>query len=99
MISVFGSFVLGDEPTIKMFGVGLSVAVLLDATVVRMMLVPAVMALLDRRAWYLPAWLDRVLPDLDVEGHHLIEGLDHTGTAGADGDRSHGDDRELEPVR
>ena len=99
MISVFGSFVLGDEPTIKMFGVGLSVAVLLDATVVRMMLVPAVMALLDRRAWYLPAWLDRVLPDLDVEGHHLIEGLDHTGTAGADGDRSRGDDRELAPVR
>lgn len=49
-----------------MFGIGLSVAVLLDATVVRMMIVPAVMSLLDRRAWYLPSWLDRLIPNLDV---------------------------------
>jgi RND superfamily putative drug exporter len=87
MISVFGSFVLGDDPTIKMFGIGLSAAVFLDATVVRMMLVPAVMALLDRKAWYLPTWLDRLLPDLDVEGEHLIERL-NSGTP-------HVDDREL----
>jgi RND superfamily putative drug exporter len=84
MISVFGSFVLGDDPIIKMFGIGLSVAVLLDATVVRMVIVPAVMALLDRRAWWLPAWLDRRLPNLDVEGEHLIEklqrGSDETGS-------------------
>jgi len=45
--------------------------------VVRMMIVPAVMALFGDRAWYLPAWLDRRLPDLDVEGQHLIEQLDH----------------------
>jgi RND superfamily putative drug exporter len=76
MISVFGSFVLGDDPIIKMFGVGLSTAVLLDATVVRMLIVPAAMALLDRRAWWLPRWLDRALPDLDVEGEHLIASLD-----------------------
>jgi RND superfamily putative drug exporter len=59
-----------------MFGLGFSVAVLLDATVVRMMIVPAVMALFGERAWALPRWLDRALPDLDVEGQHLIEALD-----------------------
>jgi RND superfamily putative drug exporter len=79
MISVFASFVLGDDPTIKMFGIGLSVAVLLDATVVRMMIVPAVMALLDRKAWWLPGWLDRKMPNLDVEGEHLIERLEAGG--------------------
>ena len=62
MISVFGSFVLGDDPVIKMFGVGLAVAVLLDATVVRMVLAPATMALLDRVNWWLPRWLDGMLP-------------------------------------
>ncbi|MCU1392787.1 MAG: hypothetical protein JWM34_1215, partial [Ilumatobacteraceae bacterium] len=56
MICVFGSFILGDEPTIKMFGVGLAVAVLLDVTLVRMVLVPAVMSLLGHRAWWLPTW-------------------------------------------
>ena len=55
MISVFASFVLGDDPTIKMFGVGFSVAVLLDATVVRMMIVPATMALFGDRAGGCPA--------------------------------------------
>jgi RND superfamily putative drug exporter len=68
MISVFASFALGNEPTIKMFGVGLSVAVLLDATVVRMLIVPAAMTLFGTAAWWLPRWLDRVLPHLDVEG-------------------------------
>ncbi len=68
MISVFGSFILGDEPTIKMFGLGLGVAVFIDATVVRMVLVPAAMRLLGDRNWWLPGWLDRVLPHLDVEG-------------------------------
>jgi RND superfamily putative drug exporter len=76
MISVFASFILGDEPTIKMFGLGFSIAVLLDATVVRMMIVPAVMALFGDRAWALPRWLDRILPNLDVEGEHLLEELD-----------------------
>ena len=67
MISVFGSFVLGDDPVIKMFGVGLAVAVLLDATVVRMVLVPATMALLDKANWWLPRWLDRILPKIEIE--------------------------------
>jgi RND superfamily putative drug exporter len=68
MISVFGAFVLGDDPLIKMFGFGLAVAVFIDATIVRMVLVPATMTLLGDANWWLPEWLDRVLPALDVEG-------------------------------
>ena len=68
MVVVFGSFVFEDFRTLKMFGLGLAVAVALDATVVRMLLVPATMALLGERNWWLPGWLDRVLPRLTVEG-------------------------------
>ena len=71
MIVVFGSFMLEFERTMKMMGTGLSVAILFDATIVRMLLVPATMELLGDRNWWIPAWLDRILPDLDVEGHHL----------------------------
>ena len=68
MISVFAAFVLGDDPVIKMFGVGLATAVAIDATIVRMVLVPATMKLLGDRNWWLPGWLDRLLPAIDVEG-------------------------------
>jgi putative drug exporter of the RND superfamily len=68
MISVFAAFVLGEDPVIKMFGVGLAAAVLVDATVVRIVLVPATMKLLGDWNWWLPGWLDRLLPNLDVEG-------------------------------
>jgi RND superfamily putative drug exporter len=68
MMSVFGAFVLGDDPMGKMFGIGLSVAVLLDATLVRMVLVPATMSLAGHANWWLPTWLDRALPHLTVEG-------------------------------
>ena len=68
MMSVFGAFVLGGDPNGKLFGVGLSVAVFLDATLVRMILVPATMSLLGRANWWLPGWLDRILPHLDLEG-------------------------------
>ncbi|MEO5899960.1 MAG: MMPL family transporter [Ilumatobacteraceae bacterium] len=67
MMSVFAAFVLGDDPTGKLFGVGLAVAVFLDATLVRMVLVPATMSLLGRANWWLPTWLDRILPHLDLE--------------------------------
>jgi RND superfamily putative drug exporter len=77
MISVFASFILGDDPVIKMFGLGFAAAVFLDATIVRMLLVPAAMTLLDRAAWWLPRWLDRALPNVDIEGEHLLETLDH----------------------
>ncbi|NJP65778.1 MMPL family transporter [Streptomyces spiramenti] len=71
MISVFAGFVSATEPMIKMIGFGLAVAVLFDAFVVRMAIVPALLALLGRSAWWLPAWLDRVLPNVDVEGERL----------------------------
>jgi RND superfamily putative drug exporter len=76
MISVFGAFVLGDDPMGKMFGVGLSVAVLLDATLVRMVLVPAAMSLAGRANWWLPGWLERLLPHVDLDGevHRAAEG-------------------------
>jgi RND superfamily putative drug exporter len=68
MVVVFSSFVLDSDPTIKMLAVGMAVAVLIDASLVRMILVPALMSILDRRAWWLPAWLDRIIPDLKLEG-------------------------------
>jgi RND superfamily putative drug exporter len=67
MIAVFASFILASDATTKLFGVGLSVAVLLDVTVGRMVLVPAVMSLLAERAWWLPRWLDRRIPAVDLE--------------------------------
>ena len=67
MIAVFLSFVASPVPSLKMLGLGLAVAILLDATVVRMVLVPAAMALLGEANWWLPAWLDRILPRLTVE--------------------------------
>ena len=69
MISVFYAFVLSPDITSKLFGIGLGTAVLLDVTLVRLVLVPAAMSLLGHRAWHLPAWLDRILPDIDLDGH------------------------------
>ncbi|ANS69808.1 integral membrane protein [Streptomyces lincolnensis] len=71
MIAVFSGFMGADESMIKTIGFGLAVAVLFDAFVVRMALVPAVLALLGDKAWWLPAWLDRLLPRVDVEGAGL----------------------------
>jgi RND superfamily putative drug exporter len=73
MFCVFGAFVLGDDRSLKMFGLGLAIAVLIDATVVRMVLVPSTMELLGDRNWWIPKWLDRILPKIDVEGHHRAE--------------------------
>jgi len=67
MISVFLSFVGNPEPTVKMFGLGLAVAVFVDATVVRLVLVPATMELLGDANWWLPHWLDRILPRIRIE--------------------------------
>jgi RND superfamily putative drug exporter len=76
MITVFVSFVLGQDVFGKMFGIGLAAAVLIDATVVRMLLLPATMQLLGDRNWWLPGWLDRLLPNLHIEGHEV--GADQT---------------------
>jgi putative drug exporter of the RND superfamily len=73
MVCVFGSFVLGADRSIKLFGLGLAVAVLLDATVVRLLLVPATMELLGDRNWWLPRWLDRILPTVHVEAHDDLD--------------------------
>jgi RND superfamily putative drug exporter len=71
MISIFSGFMLAPDLQIKMPGLGLASAVLIDAFLVRMTIVPAVLALLGRSAWWLPNRIDRVLPDLDVEGSTL----------------------------
>jgi RND superfamily putative drug exporter len=68
MVCVFGAFVLGPDRALKLFGFGMAVAVLLDATVVRLVLVPATMELLGDRNWWIPRWLDRILPAIHVEG-------------------------------
>jgi RND superfamily putative drug exporter len=71
MISVFAGFILPDDPIIKSIGFALAVGILIDAFVVRMTLIPALMSLLGERAWWLPKWLDRLLPDVDIEGAKL----------------------------
>jgi putative drug exporter of the RND superfamily len=77
MITVFASFVPHGDSSVKPIAFGLAVGVLVDAFVVRMSLVPAVLALLRDRAWTLPAWLDRRLPSIDVEGEGLSDHLEH----------------------
>ena len=76
MISVFAGFLLSPEPLIKMMGFALAIGIAFDAFVVRMTIVPAVMALLGRAAWWLPGWLNRILPNVDVEGEALRRHLD-----------------------
>ena len=68
MVFVFGSFLLNGDPTVKQFGIGLAVAVILDATVVRCLLVPALMLMMGKLNWYLPRWLDRSVPHISIEG-------------------------------
>ena len=79
MVLVFGSFMFGDDRVIKEFGFGLAVAIFVDATIVRMVLVPATMELLGDANWWLPKWLDRILPNVHIEGEpdldHEIEEL------------------------
>ncbi|HEV7758102.1 MAG TPA: MMPL family transporter [Acidimicrobiales bacterium] len=73
MFCVFFSFVLGADRSLKMFGLGLAMAVLLDATIVRMVLVPATMELLGDRNWWLPRWLDRILPNVHIEARDPLD--------------------------
>ncbi|MBT2452163.1 MMPL family transporter [Streptomyces sp. ISL-43] len=97
MIAVFSGFMGATEQMVKMIGFGLAIAVFFDAFVVRMTIVPAVLALLGHKAWWLPKWLDRILPNVDVEGEslrkHLGESVD--GSGGSDGPDK---DRELVKV-
>jgi RND superfamily putative drug exporter len=94
MFCVFAAFALGDDRQLKLFGLGLAIAVLIDATVVRMVLVPATMELLGDRNWWLPKWLDRILPKIQVEGEHHIAPVPASVLEGD----SEPDDRERELV-
>ncbi|MGI5455526.1 MMPL family transporter [Streptomyces sp. CA-249302] len=95
MMAVFGGFISSSESMIKMIGFGLAIAVFFDAFVVRMAIVPAVLALLGKKAWWLPKWLDRALPNVDVEG----EGLKHMTDGSKDSDSDSGSDEDRELVR
>ena len=68
MISVFLAFVTNPSPIIKMLGFGMAVAVFVDATIVRMLVVPSAMRLFGSAGWWLPSWLDRILPHLSIDG-------------------------------
>jgi len=92
MMAVFAGFIGSSEQMIKMIGFSLAIAVLFDAFVVRMAIVPAVLALLGKRAWWLPRWLDRALPNVDVEGEKLQKQLTEESAASEGGD---GGEREL----
>ncbi|WP_328657808.1 MMPL family transporter [Streptomyces sp. NBC_00334] len=87
MMAVFAGFIGSSESMVKMIGFGLAIAVFFDAFVVRMAIVPAVLALLGKRAWWLPKWLDRALPNVDVEGEGLRTAGDGKGGSGPDEDR------------
>ncbi|MEU4029895.1 MMPL family transporter [Streptomyces anulatus] len=86
MMAVFSGFIGSSEQMIKMIGFSLAIAVFFDAFVVRMAIVPAVLALLGKKAWWLPRWLDRALPNVDVEGEKLQKQL--TVEPGAEGGES-----------
>lgn len=84
MISVFASFMLNEQVFIKEIGFGLAAAVLFDAFVVRMVVIPSIMMLLGKWAWWLPKWLDKILPNVDIEGEALVHQLGRGGDATAD---------------
>ncbi|MDU2240576.1 MAG: MMPL family transporter [Paenibacillus sp.] len=79
MISVFSGFIFSHDPTIKQMGLALSVGVLLDAFIVRLAIVPAVMTLLGKSAWYFPKWLDKILPNFDIEGESIMKEYSEKG--------------------
>ncbi|MEU0355657.1 MMPL family transporter [Streptomyces cyaneofuscatus] len=99
MIAVFSGFIGSSEQMIKMIGFSLAIAVLFDAFVVRMAIVPAVLALLGKRAWWLPRWLDRALPNVDVEGEKLQKQLTEEPADTGSGSEGGGDGGERELVR
>jgi putative drug exporter of the RND superfamily len=83
MVSVFFAFVINGDPTVKQFGVGMGVAVAVDATLVRCLLVPAVMTLLGRANWWFPRWLDRIVPNFSIEGDEWFRARDAAAAAPA----------------
>ena len=84
MVFVFGSFVVNGDPTVKQFGIGLAVAVILDATIVRCLLVPAVMVMMGKVNWYMPHWLDRLVPHISIEGAEFFKARKSTPVTAPD---------------
>ena len=80
MVSVFLAFVINGDPTVKQFGLGMAVAVAVDATVVRCVLVPAIMALLGKWGWWFPKWLDRITPNFSIEGEEWFAEREKSAT-------------------
>src|ERR1700743_464260 len=83
MVCVCASFVLSGDPVVKEFGVGLAVAIAIDSTVVRCLLVPAGMELMGKWAWWMPGWLDRIVPHISIEGEQYFEARDAAAAAAA----------------
>jgi putative drug exporter of the RND superfamily len=83
MVCVFASFILSGDPVVKEFGVGLAVAIAIDSTVVRCLLVPAVMELMGKWAWWMPKWLDRLIPHISIEGEEYFKVRDAALAAAA----------------
>jgi RND superfamily putative drug exporter len=98
MVVVFGSFLLENDRVLKLMGVGLATAIFLDATVVRMLLVPATMELLGDKNWWLPRWIDRILPTLNVEGGTHASAIS-ASEADSAGGNTPGDDSTDDPER
>ena len=106
MISVFLGFVLGEDPAVKMLGLGLATAILVDATIVRLVLVPATMTLMGDANWWIPRWLDRLLPTIDIDRELQLPAPtlqdDHASVAGGEGcgptDADEADDAGREPA-
>jgi RND superfamily putative drug exporter len=88
MVCVFTSFVLNGNPIVKEFGVGLAVAIAIDATLVRCLLVPAIMVLMGKRAWWLPRWMERWVPHISIEGEEFFAKRDAALATPADGPKS-----------
>jgi RND superfamily putative drug exporter len=99
MVSVFSGFIYAEMTMARSIGFGLAVGVLLDAFLVRMTFTPAVLSMLGDRAWWLPRWLDRLLPNLDVEGAALAERLAAREAEDApEAEQAADRERELTPV-
>ena len=88
MVSVFAGFIFNPQPMIKQAGLALAAGVLIDAFLVRVVFIPAAMALAGDKAWWIPGWLDRLLPDLDVEGDTLARKIPLLRPARQDEDRT-----------
>jgi RND superfamily putative drug exporter len=86
MVSVFLAFVINGDPTVKQFGVGMAVAVAVDATLVRCLLVPAVMLVVGRANWWFPRWLDRIVPNFSIEGEEWFRERDAAAAAPGEGE-------------